>query len=87
MAKETILPAGANKCVFLFAPMLTLFYRLWHGRLFRLVKSVIADINVGILYLFAVSSLGVWRDHGRMGKSNSKYAFRRASLSRADGFL
>ena len=58
MSKETILPAGADKIVFIIAPMLTFFLALvaWAVIPFDYGK-VISDINVGILYLFAVSSL------------------------------
>src|SRR5690606_16674611 len=58
--KETILPSGANRIVFLMAPMLTFILALigWAVIPFD-AGLVLADINVGILYLFAISSLGV----------------------------
>ena len=60
MAKETILPAGANKVVFVLAPMLTFVLALVAWAVIPFGEGlVIADINVGILYLFAISSLGV----------------------------
>ena len=61
MAKETILPAGANKEVFMVAPMLTFILSLVAWAVIPFGEGlVIANINVGILYLFAISSLGVY---------------------------
>jgi NADH-quinone oxidoreductase subunit H len=76
MVKETIIPSGANRAVFLFAPMLTFLLSLvaWAVIPFD-VGMVIADINVGILYLFAISSLGVYGIIMAGWASNSKYAF------------
>ena len=74
--KETIVPAGANKGIFLLAPCLTFILALvgwavipWSPEL------VLADINVGILYLFAISSLGVYGIVMSGWASNSRYAF------------
>lgn len=74
--KETIIPAGANKGVFLLAPMITFTLALvgWAVIPFS-GKLVLADINVGILYLFAVSSLGVYGIIMSGWASNSKYPF------------
>ena len=84
MAKETILPAGANKVVFLFAPMLTFILSLVAWAVIPFGEElVIADINVGILYLFAVSSLGVYGVIMAGWASNSKYAFLGALRSAA----
>jgi NADH-quinone oxidoreductase subunit H len=84
MAKETILPAGANKVVFLFAPMLTFILSLVAWAVIPFDEGlVIADINVGILYLFAVSSLGVYGVIMAGWASNSKYAFLGALRSAA----
>jgi NADH-quinone oxidoreductase subunit H len=84
MAKETILPAGANKVVFLFAPMLTFILSLVAWAVIPFGEGlVIADINVGILYLFAVSSLGVYGVIMAGWASNSKYAFLGARRSAA----
>ena len=84
MAKETILPAGANKLVFLFAPMLTFILSLVAWAVIPFDDGlVIADINVGILYLFAVSSLGVYGVIMAGWASNSKYAFLGALRSAA----
>ena len=78
--KETVIPSGANKVVFIIAPLLTFVLALvawavipfgtWDGG-----KIVISDINVGVLYLFAISSLGVYGIIMSGWASNSKYAF------------
>ena len=84
--KETILPAGANRVVFLAAPMLTFILALigWAVIPFDEGKNwVVADINVGILYLFAISSLGVYGVIMAGWASNSKYAFLGALRSAA----
>jgi NADH-quinone oxidoreductase subunit H len=84
MAKETILPAGANKIVFLFAPMLTFTLAIVAWAVIPFGEGlVIADINVGILYLFAISSLGVYGVIMAGWASNSKYAFLGALRSAA----
>ena len=93
--KEIVIPAGANKFVFIFAPILTLYARLrglggdpggaghagghdW----------VISDLNVGVLYLFAISSLGVYGIIMGGWASNSKYPFLGApALGGADGVV
>src|SRR5215472_11460358 len=61
LVKETIIPSGANRIVFLAAPIVTFMLSLiaWAVIPFD-AGLVLADINVGILYLFAVSSLGVY---------------------------
>ena len=84
MAKETILPAGADKVVFMIAPMLTFVLALvaWAVIPFD-AGLVLADINVGILYLFAISSLGVYGVIMAGWASNSKYAFLGALRSAA----
>ena len=84
MAKETILPAGADKIVFILAPMLTFVLALvaWAVIPFD-AGMVLADINVGILYLFAISSLGVYGVIMAGWASNSKYAFLGALRSAA----
>jgi NADH-quinone oxidoreductase subunit H len=75
-AKETVVPAGANRVVFVAAPMLTFLLSLvaWAVIPFD-AGMVLADINVGILYLFAISSLGVYGIIMAGWASNSKYAF------------
>jgi NADH-quinone oxidoreductase subunit H len=74
--KEPIIPAGANKAIFLLAPLLT-FVLAFAGWAVIPVNDgwVIANINVGILYLFAVSSLGVYGIIMGGWASNSKYPF------------
>ena len=84
MAKETILPAGANKIVFMLAPMLTFVLAIVAWAVIPFGEGlVIADINVGILYLFAISSLGVYGVIMAGWASNSKYAFLGALRSAA----
>jgi NADH-quinone oxidoreductase subunit H len=84
LMKETIIPSGSNRLLFLMAPMLTFTLAMlgwavipvndgWEG----------ADINVGILYLFAISSLGVYGIIIAGWASNSKYAFLGAMRSAA----
>ena len=84
MAKETIMPAGANKVVFMIAPMLTFILSLVAWAVIPFGEDlVIANINVGILYLFAISSLGVYGVIMAGWASNSKYAFLGALRSAA----
>jgi NADH-quinone oxidoreductase subunit H len=84
MFKETIIPTEANRVVFIAAPMLTFILGLvaWAVIPFD-VGIVLADINVGILYLFAISSLGVYGIIMAGWASNSKYAFLGALRSAA----
>ncbi len=82
--KETILPAGANKVVFLAAPILTFVLGLIGWAVIPFDEGwVLADINVGILYLFAISSLGVYGVIMAGWASNSKYPFLSALRSAA----
>jgi NADH-quinone oxidoreductase subunit H len=82
--KETIVPTGANRGVFIAAPMITFILALvaWSVIPFD-AGMVLADINVGILYLFAISSLGVYGILMAGWASNSKYAFLGAMRSAA----
>ncbi len=82
--KETIIPTGANKVVFLAAPILTFVLAMiaWAVIPFS-EKLVVADINVGVLYLFAISSLGVYGVVMAGWASNSRYAFLGALRSAA----
>ena len=82
--KETVIPSGANRVVFLAAPMLTFVLSLvaWAVVPFD-VGWVLADINVGVLYIFAISSLGVYGIIMAGWASNSKYAFLGALRSAA----
>ena len=84
MYKETIIPKEANKFLFLLAPMNTFILALiaWAVIPFD-ENNVLADINVGILYLFAVSSLAVYGIIIAGWASNSKYAFLGALRSAA----
>lgn len=74
--KEIIVPAGADKVVFLLAPLLTfiLAFIAWAAIPFA-PGWVISDLNVGILYIFAISSLGVYGIIMGGWASNSKYPF------------
>jgi NADH-quinone oxidoreductase subunit H len=74
--KETILPTGANRAVFIIAPILTFALSLVAWAVIPFDEGwVVADINVGVLYLFAISSLGVYGIIMSGWASNSKYAF------------
>ena len=74
--KEAIVPAGANKGVFLLAPLVSFTLAMAAWAVVPLDNGwVVADINVGILYLFAISSLGVYGIIMGGWASNSKYAF------------
>jgi len=84
LSKETILPSGASKVVFVIAPMLTFILSLIAWAVIPFGEGlVIADVNVGILYLFAVSSLGVYGVIMAGWSSNSKYPFLGAMRSAA----
>ena len=82
--KEIIIPASANKTIFILAPIITLTLSLiaWAVIPFS-SKLVLADINVGILYLFAISSLSVYGIIMGGWASNSKYPFLGAIRSAA----
>ena len=82
--KETILPSGANRVVFMLAPMLTFTLGMIGWAVIPFDDGlVLADINVGILYLFAISSLGVYGVIMAGWASNSKYPFLGALRSAA----
>jgi len=82
--KEIIIPASSNKIIFILAPIITMTLALiaWAVIPFG-VNQVLADINVGILYIFAVSSLGVYGIIMGGWASNSKYPFLGAIRSAA----
>ena len=82
--KEVIIPSSSNKIIFILAPIITMTLALisWAVIPFS-ATQVLADINVGILYLFAVSSLGVYGIIMGGWASNSKYPFLGAIRSAA----
>ena len=82
--KETVIPASANRVVFVLAPMVTFVLALVAWAVIPFGPGlVLADINVGVLYLFAISSLGVYGIIMAGWASNSKYAFLGALRSAA----
>ena len=82
--KEIIIPASANKIIFILAPIITMTLALISWAVIPFGEDfVLADINVGILYLFAVSSLGVYGIIMGGWASNSKYPFLGAIRSAA----
>ena len=82
--KEIIIPASSNKIIFILAPVVTMTLALVAWAVIPFSDNfVIADINVGILYLFAVSSLGVYGIIMGGWASNSKYPFLGAIRSAA----
>jgi NADH-quinone oxidoreductase subunit H len=82
--KEVIIPASANKTVFVLAPIVTMTLALIAWAVIPMSEQlVLSDINVGILYLFAVSSLGVYGIIMGGWASNSKYPFLGAIRSAA----
>jgi NADH-quinone oxidoreductase subunit H len=84
MLKEVIIPAGANKCLFLMAPILTAGLAISAWAVIPVTKGwAVANINVGVLYIFAVSSLQVYGVIMAGWASNSKYAFLAALRSAA----
>lgn len=84
MFKEVILPSKANKILFIIAPMLTFMLAFLGWAVIPLSEThVIANINVGVLYLLAISSLGVYGIIISGWASNSKYAFLGAVRSAA----
>ncbi|HEY1721316.1 MAG TPA: NADH-quinone oxidoreductase subunit NuoH [Magnetospirillaceae bacterium] len=84
LVKETIIPTGANRAVFIIAPGLTFTLALVAWAVIPFNKDwVLANINVGILYLFAISSMGVYGIIMAGWASNSRYAFLGALRSAA----
>jgi NADH-quinone oxidoreductase subunit H len=82
--KEPVIPAGANKGVFLLAPFVTCLLALAGWAVIPVDDGwAIANINVGILYIFAISSLGVYGTIMAGWASNSKYPFLAALRSAA----
>ena len=84
MMKETVVPTGANRVLFLLAPVLTFVLAMIAWAVIPMGDGwAIANINVGVLYLFAISSLGVYGIIIAGWASNSKYAFLGALRSAA----
>ncbi|MEP7031521.1 MAG: NADH-quinone oxidoreductase subunit H, partial [Pseudolabrys sp.] len=84
MVKEPVIPAGANKGVFLLAPLVTCVLALAAWAVIPVSAGwMIANINVGVLYIFAISSLMVYGIIMAGWASNSKYAFLSAVRSAA----
>ncbi|MBP6818602.1 NADH-quinone oxidoreductase subunit NuoH [Ferrovibrio sp. MS7] len=82
--KEPIIPSGANKILFILAPCLTFILALIAWAVIPVAEGwVISNINVGVLYLFAISSLGVYGIIIAGWASNSRYAFLGALRSSA----
>jgi NADH-quinone oxidoreductase subunit H len=84
LVKETILPSSANTAIFILAPIFTFLLSLvtWAAIPFG-ITGVLADLNVGVLFVFAISSLGVYGIITAGWSSNSKYAFLGALRSAA----
>ncbi|MBI0432476.1 NADH-quinone oxidoreductase subunit NuoH [Roseomonas sp. KE0001] len=84
LLKETIIPAGANRALFIVGPVLTFILAMIAWAVIPVNEGwAIADINVGVLYLLAISSLGVYGIVIAGWASNSKYAFLGALRSAA----
>jgi NADH-quinone oxidoreductase subunit H len=82
--KETVIPASANKVVFLLAPMITFILALIGWAVIPFGEGlVLADLNVGVLYIFAISGLSVYGIIMAGWASNSRYAFLGALRSSA----
>jgi NADH-quinone oxidoreductase subunit H len=76
LVKETVIPSSSNRFIFILSPMLTFIISLMGWAIIPFDKySYLAEMNIGILYLFAVSSLGVYGVIMSGWSSNSKYAF------------
>src|SRR5471030_1547792 len=84
LLKELVIPAGADKTVFLLAPLISVTLALGAWAAIPIAPGwIVANINVGILYLFAVSSMGVYGIVMGGWASNSKYPFMGALRSAA----
>jgi len=83
-AKETVIPSASNPINFVFAPILTFFLSLLGWAVIPMNEnSPLVDLNLGLVYLFAISSLGVYGIILAGWSSNSKYAFLGALRSAA----
>lgn len=84
LVKETVIPSSSNKFIFIISPIITFVISLMGWAIIPYnQQAVLADINLGILYLFAISSLGVYGIVMAGWSSNSKYAFLGALRSTA----
>lgn len=84
LLKETVIPTGASRAVFILAPMVTFILALIAWAVIPVNAGwVLSDLNVGVLYLFAISSLGVYGIIMAGWASNSRYAFLGAMRSAA----
>jgi len=84
LIKESVLPSNANKFIFIISPIITFVISLMGWAIIPYDKySMLSEVNVGVLYLFAVSSLGVYGIIMSGWSSNSKYAFLGALRSAA----
>ena len=84
LTKETIFPENSNKLIFILSPIITFTLALIGWAVIPIdYKIVLADINVGVMYIFAVSSLGVYGIIMAGWASNSRYAFLGALRSAA----
>lgn len=84
LVKETVLPSNANKILFIFSPMLTFVISLMGWGVVPFDEyGILAEFNIGVLYLYAMSSLGVYGIIMSGWSSNSKYAFLGALRSTA----
>ena len=84
LTKETIFPENSNKFIFILSPIITFTLALIGWAVIPIdYKIVLADINVGVMYIFAVSSLGVYGIIMAGWASNSRYAFLGALRSAA----
>ena len=84
LTKETIFPQNSNKFIFIISPILTFTLALIGWAVIPIdYKLVLADINVGVMYVFAISSLGVYGIVMAGWSSNSRYAFLGALRSAA----
>ena len=82
--KETVFPSSANKAIFMISPVLTFIISLMGWAVIPYDKyAILAEMNIGVLYLFAMSSLGVYGIIMSGWSSNSKYAFLGALRSTA----
>jgi NADH-quinone oxidoreductase subunit H len=89
LIKESIFPSNSNTIIFVLAPILTFLLSLLGWAVIPYGESmVLSDLNVGLLYIFAVSSLGVYGILTSGWASNSKYAFFRCiKICCSNGFL